>query len=80
MRTSRDFNVGIKNETGYRIVSIERAAIEGLKFMSKIGERNALRAVRSALSNGQTTEVKLSKMAKAPNLTATLRKHFEAIV
>ncbi len=80
MRTSRNFNVGIKNETSYRIVSIERAAIEGLKFMSKIGERTALKAVRKALSNRQTTETKLSRMAEALNLTTTLRKHFEAIV
>ena len=80
IRTSRDYSVGIKNEKGYRIVSIERAVIEGLKLMSKIGERTALRAVRKALGNGQTTETKLSRMAEALNLTATLRKHFEAIV
>lgn len=79
MRTKSDPKVGVLSKRGFNIVSLERALIEGLKFSSKIGERTALRAVRTALASKQTTEVKIGKMAKDLGLQKVLAKYFEAI-
>jgi hypothetical protein len=71
---------GIVNEKGYRIVSVERAILEGLKYITKIGERTALRAAREALAKKQTTELKLGKAAKELGLESVLIKYLEAII
>jgi predicted transcriptional regulator of viral defense system len=77
-KVSLDKEVIIKN--GYRIVSIERAILEGLKFITKIGERTAIKAARDALAKRQTTELKLGKAAKELGLESILIKHLEVIV
>jgi predicted transcriptional regulator of viral defense system len=79
MRTKSDSRVGVNSKKRFNIVSLERALIEGLKFSSKIGERTALKAVRTALSTKQTTEAKLGKTAKELGLQKVLEKYFEAI-
>jgi predicted transcriptional regulator of viral defense system len=79
VRTKTDVTTSIVAKDRYRIVSLERALIEGLKFSSKIGERVALKAVRTALTNKQTSEAKLGKMAEALNLKNVLYRYFEAI-
>jgi predicted transcriptional regulator of viral defense system len=79
MRTKTDINVGIVEQDGYRIASIERALIEALRYSSKIGERTALKAVRIALTKRLTTEAKLGQMAKALKLESSLVRYFEAI-
>lgn len=79
MRTKSDLKIGILSKDGYRIVSLERALIEALKFSSKIGERTALKAVRTAIAKKLTNEVKLGKMAKELGLNSVFRRYFEAI-
>ena len=79
MRTKSDFKTGVLSKDGYKIVSLERALIEALKFASKIGERNALKAVRTAIAKKQTTEVKLGKMSKELGLNSVFSRYFEAI-
>lgn len=70
---------GIVSENGYRIVTVERAVLEGLKMAKKIGERTAVQAARLALATGQTTEGKLGKTAKDLGLDSVLTKYFEVI-
>lgn len=79
LRTKSDMEIGIDMREGFRIVSVERALIEGLKFATKIGEVTALKAVRAAIKNKQTNMAKLRKMASALKLDAILARHIEAI-
>ncbi len=80
IRTQVNINIGTVMENGYRIVTIERAIIEGLKFIKKIGERSALKAARDALTKRKTTELKLGKAAKELGLESVLIKYLEMIV
>lgn len=80
IRTKVDLDKGIVTENGYRIVSLERVILEGLKFITKIGERTAVKAARDALSKRQTTELKLGKAAKELGLESVLTKYLEVIV
>ena len=80
IRTKIKLTHGIVKEKGYRIVSIERALLEGLKFITKIGERTAIKAAREALAKKQTTELKLGRAAKELGLESVLIKYLEVIV
>jgi len=80
IRTKTPLDKGVIAESGYRIVSIERAIVEAFKLASKIGERNAIKAARIAIKNKQTTLRKIGMMAKELGLESYLTKHFEAIV
>ncbi len=80
IRTITPLNVGIVEGIGYRIVSLERAVIEGLKLASKIGERTAIKAARDAIRQKQTTLNKIGRMAKDLGLDSCFTKYFEAIV
>lgn len=80
IRTKVSLDKSIVSEKGYRIVTIERAILEGLKFIKKIGERTAVKAARDALAKRQTTELKLGKVAKELGLESTLTKYLEVIV
>lgn len=79
IRTKVKLDRGIISENGYRIVTIERAILEGLKMATKIGERTAVLAARTALSTGQTTEGKVGRAAKELGLESVLTKYFEVI-
>lgn len=79
IRTKTRLDREIADEKGYRIVSVERAVIEGLKFITKIGERTAIKAARESLAGGQTTEMKLSKAAQKLGLESVLMKYLEVI-
>ncbi len=79
IRTKIKLDLGIMNENGYRIVTVERAILEGLKMAKKIGERTAVQAARAALATRQTTEGKLGKAAKELGLDSVLTRYFEVI-
>lgn len=79
IRTKTTLDREIVNEKGYRIVSVERAVLEGLKFITKVGERTAIKAARDALAGGQTNEMKLWKAAKELGLESVLAKYLEVI-
>jgi len=79
IRTKTKLDRGIISENGYRIVTVERAVLEGLKMAKKIGERTAVQAARAALATQQTTEGKLGKAAKELGLDSVLTKYFEVI-
>ena len=80
IRTKTRLDLGIVEGNGYRIVSIERAIVEGLKLATKIGERTAIKAARDAIRQKLTTLNKIGKMAKDLGLDSYLTKYFEAIV
>lgn len=80
IRTKTRLDLGTVEGNGYRIVSIERAIVEGFKLSTKIGERIALKAAREALKQKLTTLTKIGKMAKDLGLDSYLTKYFEAIV
>lgn len=80
IRTKTGLDKGIIQGDGYKIVSVERALIEGFKLVSKIGERTAIKATRDAIKQKQTTLQKIGKMAKELGLDSYLTKYFEAIV
>ena len=64
IRTKTPLNIGVIEENGYRLVTIERAIIEGFKLASKIGERTAIKACRIAIQQRLTTINKIGKVAK----------------
>jgi len=80
IRTKTRLDKEIVNEKGYRIVTPERAVLEGLKLITKIGERTAIKAARESLANRQTTEMKLAKAAKELGLESVLAKYLEVII
>lgn len=79
LRTKTRLDKDIIDEKGYRIVSVERAVLEGLKFITKIGERTAIKAARESLANRQTSELRLAKAAKELGLEQVLAKYLEVI-
>src|SRR5690606_11883452 len=76
IRTRLNFEYGIIEKKGYRIVSIERAIIEGLKLAPKIGERIVIKAARDAIQKKHTTLNKIGKVAKELELDSVLTKYF----
>jgi predicted transcriptional regulator of viral defense system len=80
IRTKAPLDRGIVAKDGYKIVSIERAILEGLKLATKIGERTAIAAARTAIAKRQTSESKLGKAAKDLGLESVIARYFEAIV
>ena len=79
IRTRINLKQGIIKEKVYRIVSVERAILEGLKLITKIGERTAVKAARDALAKKKTTELKLGQAAKELGLESVLIKYLEVI-
>ena len=80
IRTKITLERGIIDKNGFRIVSVERAILEGLKFITKIGERTAIKAARDALMKKQTTVIKLGRAAKELGLELVLSKYLEVVV
>lgn len=80
IRTKTRLDKEIIDEKGYRIVTVERAILEALKFITKLGERTAVKAAREALATRKTTEARLAKAAKELGLESVLSKHLEVIV
>ena len=80
LRTKANLKTEVVVKNGYKIVTVERAILEGLKLASKIGERTAIGAARKAIAQRQTTEGKLGKAAKEMDLTSVLQSYFEAII
>ncbi len=80
IRTKTRLDKQIIDEKGYRIVTVERAALEALKFITKVGERTAIKAAREALATRRTTEAKLARAARELELESVLAKYLEVIV
>ncbi|HMQ02747.1 MAG TPA: AbiEi antitoxin N-terminal domain-containing protein [Pyrinomonadaceae bacterium] len=79
LRTKTSLDKEIVDEKGYRIVTVERAILEGLKLITRIGERTAIKAAREALANRHTSEIRLARAAKELGLESVLGKYLEVI-
>ena len=80
LRTKRDLDLGTKEESGYRIATIERALIDSLIFVSKIGERVAKTAIVRALRKKLTTPKKLFKTAEELKALSNLEREWQSIL
>ena len=80
IRTKLSLKVEVKKKNQFKIVSLERALIEGLKHESKIGEGVVFRAIKKALQNQLTTEAKLARVARKLKMINILEKKWELIV
>ena len=80
IRTKTRLDKEVIDEKSYRIVTIERAVLEALKFITKVGERTAIKAARESLAKRMTTEAKLARAAKDLGLKSVLAKHLEVII
>lgn len=80
IRTQTSPRIGVTEEGAYRITNLERTLVEALRYASKIGLRVALRAVRTAILQGRTTEKKILNQAKKLGLENHVVKYWEAIV
>ena len=80
LRTIASLATEIENNRNYRIVTLERALLEGLRYSTKIGLEVALSATRKALHQKLTTIAKLESAGKRLRLTQVLLKYWEAII
>ena len=80
IRTKLSLKVEVKKKNQFKIVSLERALIEGLKHESKIGEGIVFGAIKRALQDRLTTEAKLAKVARKLKIINILEKKWELIV
>lgn len=79
LRTNKNLSFGIIDNGSYRISSLERALVDGLRYQSKIGERIVKLAILRALQSKKTTADKLFSMAKKLEALSLLEKHWESI-
>lgn len=80
LRTTSSLDVEVETQKFYRIVSIERALIEGLKYSTKLGLETALTAIRTAIQEKKTNMQKLGRAADALGMRSIIYKHWEAII
>lgn len=80
LRTSSPLDVEVETRKFYRIVTLERALVEGLKYSTKIGLETALTAIRTAIRERKTNMQKLGRAAEALGMKSIIYKHWEAII
>ena len=80
IRTKLSLKTEVLEEDQFKMVSLERSLIEGLKHDTKLGEGLVFGAIQKALKNKLTTEAKLSKAARKLELMSVLEKKWELIV
>ena len=80
IRTKLSLKVEVLEKEQFKIVTLERSLVEGLKHESKLGEGLVFGAIKKALSEELTTESKLSKAARKLKLMSVLEKKWELIV
>jgi hypothetical protein len=79
MRVKTKLNAGVESFGTFRMVSIERAVAEGLRFATKIGAETAISVARSAFRQKLTTPAKVLKLARELEIDSFVMKYWEAI-
>lgn len=79
LRVRKISSFGIIKKKNYKIVSLERALIEGLKYSNKIGLRIVIHAIKSAILDKKTTTTKLLESSKKLACKKILEKYWEVI-
>ena len=80
IRTLLDPNVGVVKHRHYRIASVDRAVVEALRYSTKLGLSTAIRAARTALRQGQTTEQAILRCGTELGLRTVVLRHWDAII
>ena len=80
LRTKTNFKYGINRKKYFKITNIERTLIESLKFSSKIGLNIVIKAIRRAIEEELTTEVKIGQMASQVKMENFWEKYWEIIL
>ena len=80
LRTLTHPLIEVEGSRQFKIVTLERALLEGLKYMNKMGTRNILNALHRALKTKQTTAQDLKKAAKKLDLENLLDRHLENVI
>lgn len=80
IRTKTNPNVGVEEHKGFRISNLERTILEALRYSSKIGATTAIKAARTAIADGRTSEVRLGRLANNLGLRAVFTKYWDAII
>ena len=80
IRTKLSLKIEVEKKNQFKIVSLERSLVEGLKHESKIGEGLIFGAIRKAIQDQLTTEARLAKVAKKLKIMNILEKKWELLV
>ena len=79
VKTKSSLKVGVASMDGFRVVNLDRALIEALKYQTKIGEGIVFKAINGAIQSGHTSEDRLYKMAKRLKMISFLEKKWELL-
>ena len=79
IRTKLSLKTEVLKKKQFKIVTLERALIEGLKHESKLGQGLVFGAIQNALNNELTSESKLAKVARKLKLMKILEKKWELL-
>ncbi len=80
LRTQTNPSIAIEDHSYFRITNVERTLVESLRYSSKIGARIAIKAVRTAINEGKTTETKIARIATELRMRRVIEKYWDAIV
>lgn len=73
------WKIGINQEKGYSITSLERSIVESLVLHRLIGKNEALGALKRALKSKKTTIQKLYSVARAMGEESKVQAYLEAL-
>ncbi|MBI4041387.1 MAG: type IV toxin-antitoxin system AbiEi family antitoxin domain-containing protein [Deltaproteobacteria bacterium] len=80
LRTQTNPKIAIEDHGCFRITNVERTIVESLRYSSKIGSRIAIKAARTAISEGRTTEIKIGRVATQLGMRRVIEQFWDAIV
>lgn len=80
IRTTLSLEVEVIKQEQFKIVTLERALVEGLKHESKMGQGLVFAAIKKSLQNQNTTEDRLLKCARKLKIMNILEKKWELII
>lgn len=80
LHSNRDANIEVIKKEYFRVASLERTVIEGLRYATKLGKDLSLTAAMNAVHRGDTTPEKLARKAKLLNLESYIEKHWDSLI
>jgi predicted transcriptional regulator of viral defense system len=79
LHTKHDPTVGVTEQGGFRMATVERSIVEAFAYATKIGLSIAITAGRTALREGKATEKSLWETAEALGRVGVIRNNWEAL-
>ncbi len=79
IKTTASLKVGVDSIDQFRVVNLDRALVEALKYQTKIGEGVVFKAIMDAIENGLTIQDRLYKIARKLKMSSFLEKKWEII-